>query len=1018
MGTDSRWYSQRTAAAIRRLAGLLLLFTIFLAQIPAAARAQADSPSSGITTAAAAQPLQVVQIQEEAQAVKLVWPNPTVAIASASSALQQLPLIRYQGYELPMQLVTVVLQEPMISRESTGAATESANQVSAASSAATARLALQVAGTQPWLAAVEPAAPLQPAAIGWEGMADPTRVVEAVGLPTAPVFLLRQGMVDGQRVAVFALSPLYEEAGTVKLATAFSAQIADATLLDQSTQMQGATVHSPATGAAQTAPDQAEEAANLKPVNPLAAKQATKLVVSTAGMQEVTGAALAATGLNLATINPAQLYLTLNGTEVALEINGLGNGRLTSTSTIRFYAPTAGDRWGTESVYWLATKDGAGARMATRSVQPASATVRNSAWEYGLWQDNQLYDSRYAGYDQDHWFHQKLILGENNASALDVIQVNVEPKLPRVNGSATYTIAVTTNVRGIHTLRTLLNDSVQDITWSSTDTARFLKDWQQSFTSTVTSGALGVALLDVSAASSQSEITVLLDGIQWQQPVRLQLKQRGAEFTGVAGRWHYQWSELPTNYRLYDVTNAISPVLLTGATGSGFEDGPQVSHYLVAGPGTLHTPRVVAHDPVTFGTSGADAIYIAPTEFINALEPLLALRRDQGYRVAAVEVADIYAAWSYGHVSPQAIRSFLRFAHANWQPTPIAVTLVGDGTWDPRNYEGKNNNSYIPPYLADVDPWLVETACDNCYVQLDGDDPITGDGLFTMEMNIGRLPVKGAGELSDMVKKIVQYETATNLELWQSRTIFIADNYLRVQPDQSVVNDLAGDFAEYANQIVHLAPEAIRSDRIYYDPLPSVADPDGIESWRINDARAAHRAVIANLSAGAGVVSYNGHSNQWQWGVTDEVDPTLETNYLLGLYDPDGLTNQGKYFVSLSMTCLTGQFHKPALSGTALDERMLLNPKGGAVAVWGSTGLSVAYGHDLLQKGFFEKLWSTPTGSVKVGELLAAGYSKLRSEQGCCQDTLKTFMLMGDPLTTVRVRPEGVLGLYLPIINK
>jgi hypothetical protein len=118
------------------------------------------------------------------------------------------------------------------------------------------------------------------------------------------------------------------------------------------------------------------------------------------------------------------------------------------------------------------------------------------------------------------------------------------------------------------------------------------------------------------------------------------------------------------------------------------------------------------------------------------------------------------------------------------------------------------------------------------------------------------------------------------------------------------------------------------------------------------------------------------------------------------------------------MTCLTSQFHKPATSGTVLDERLLLNPNGGAIAVWGPAGLSVAYGHDFLQRGFFEKLWSSPSGTARLGELIEAGYTKLLTEEACCQDTAKTFLLLGDPLTKARVYPDKIYGIYLPTINR
>jgi hypothetical protein len=571
-------------------------------------------------------------------------------------------------------------------------------------------------------------------------------------------------------------------------------------------------------------------------------------------------------------------------------------------------------------------------------------------------------------------------------------------------------------------LRLLVNNQSTDLTWDSNANGLFVPDWQLPLTSTVRSGTLEVALLAVVAANAQSDPTVWLDKVFWEQPVALTFEQAGARFSGISGSWHYNWSGLPTGYRFYDVTVPTNPVLLTGATATGFQDGPTAQHYLLAGPGTIHTPAVARHDPMQFGANGADAIYITPVLFMEALNPLLQFRREQGYKVVPVDVQAIYDAWSFGHISPTAIRTFLRYAHSTWSPTPYSVVLVGDGTWDPHDYEKKANTNFIPPYLARVDPWLGEAACENCYVQLDGDDPLTGDDpagqFFSSDMWIGRLPVKSAGELTALTEKMISYETMSSVDLWQNRVVFVADNYIRDVTDKGdKVIDLAGDFAKHSDNIALLAPAPIQTERIYYDPFPQVADPTGQQPWRITDAAQALKRVLSQLSAGAGVVVYNGHSHQWQWAITDE-SATANPDYLFGLYDADGLNNKGSYFINLSMTCLTSQFHKPAVSGTVLSERLLLNPTGGAIAVWGPAGLSVAYGHDFLQRGFFEQLWQSPRGTAPLGALIEAGYTKLLLEESCCQDTMKTFLLLGDPLTKSQVSPEEIHGIYLPTIHR
>jgi hypothetical protein len=460
--------------------------------------------------------------------------------------------------------------------------------------------------------------------------------------------------------------------------------------------------------------------------------------------------------------------------------------------------------------------------------------------------------------------------------------------------------------------------------------------------------------------------------------------------------------------------------VLTGADANGFQDALSSRAYVVAGPGTLQTPQAVAHAPVNLTTGGAQALYIAPQQFHVTLQPLLALRQAQGYQTAVVDVQAIYDSWSFGHVSPVAIRNFLRYAAANWSPKPVSVVLVGDGTYDPYQYENQsaNNINVIPPYLLEVDPWIGETACDNCYVQLDGDDPLTGDDVqgrvFSTDMWIGRFPVRSTAELTGVVDKIVRYENSSTLESWRGLALFLADNYVTgIKPDTTPEYDPAGDFAELSELTVRRMAAGATAKRLYYDPYPNITDPTGQQPWRIADADQLWQATLANMSAGVGLVTFNGHSNHWRWAITDD---GKEHSFFMNLFDPDSLTNRDRLFIGLSMTCLSSQFQKAASSGTTLDERTFLVPNGGAVAVWGPTGLSVAHGHDALQKGFHAALWQAPPMTARLGELTTAGYTELLTNSGCCQDVLQTFVLFGDPLTHALVRP--VYSLYMPLVHR
>ncbi len=434
----------------------------------------------------------------------------------------------------------------------------------------------------------------------------------------------------------------------------------------------------------------------------------------------------------------------------------------------------------------------------------------------------------------------------------------------------------------------------------------------------------------------------------------------------------------------------------------------------MTGEGTFFTPTIEAHTPVNLGGNGAaHTLYIAPQAFHAALQPLVDLRKSQGYQVRVVDVQAIYDSWGYGMVDADAIRNFLRFVYGKWSPRPIAAVLVGDTTWDPLNFLGIGNPNIIPPYIANVDPWLKYVPCDSCYGQLDGDDPAED---FLGEIWIGRFPVINTTELSIVVDKIVRYETNTNKqEIWRGRSLQIADDDVR--PDNTV--DTAGPFIGSAEHIVSLMPASINQLRNYF---MAATDFSTVPTALLNTLNAftglfatnpdtAQQNSIDMMNSGVGIVTYTGHGNHWQWARTD-----LEENrWLFGLRDVKKLNNYNSPFISMSMTCYTSQFHIPARDHYTLDEHLFIYAGGGAIASWGPTGFSVVPAHDLLQVGFHKLLWKSPPLKAKLGALTEAGYEEVFAT-GRNLDVNKTFALLGDPLTPARI--TSVDGVYMPNVTK
>lgn len=872
--------------------------------------------------------------------------------------------------------------------------------------------------TQAWQGDV--AAPVTPSAPRQEGLesAQPA-------LPDAPVTILRRGWVRGAPVVVVALWPAFTHNGRPALLAELEAAIPYASPLAPDT--------ADATRALRDAASFTPQATVVS-VNPAASAPAIRIAVSQPGIQRVTGSALAAAGLNLTATPPALLHLRVNGQPVALETRGADDGRLDADDEIRFYAPAAGDRWNATTLYWLTVEDTPGLRMPTRDATAGAGPAHTIATEKRVWRDTTLYDSLTPGPNGDHWFARRLLTGPGLPSA--TMSVPITTWLPKWSlraflpvaqsgsagasftasasafdditaGSIRLTVAGSAQTSGQHHLMAQIGGATASARWSGPG------DWTHTFTFT---GAIGSDRLLLTLVSGAAPDSLSIARVDYEASVMLSFGGKGGAFSGSAGAARYRLQGAPAERTLYDVTAPQTPtiVLIPAGADTQFEHGAAARDYVLAGPGALAAPQVMAHTPVDLVLPrDADLIYIAPAMFHAGLAPLVALRQAQGFAVFVADTQAIYDTWSYGQVSPAAIRHFLQHAAGAWPRAPRFVTLVGDGSADPHDYtaRGALNVNLLPPYLAPVDPWIGETACETCYGQLDGDDPLSDP---FPDVAIGRLPVKNAAELAGVVNKIVNYESApvgSAFDSWRSRIGFLADNYREADGTA----DAAGDFAAMADVAVGLQPATASARRVYYDPYPPT---QAMAEWRVSSALAAYTRTIEMFNAGAGIINFYGHAHQFQIASTASfINPNnaQPASYLLYLYDADHLTNADRLPIMIQMTCYTGAFQTPLAGGATLDERLVL-ASGGAIAVWGNTGKGVAYGNTHLQRGFYAALWGAPAMTARVGDLALAGYLALLTQSACCHASVNTYAVLGDAATRARVfAPKQQ---FLPLVSK
>jgi hypothetical protein len=410
------------------------------------------------------------------------------------------------------------------------------------------------------------------------------------------------------------------------------------------------------------------------------------------------------------------------------------------------------------------------------------------------------------------------------------------------------------------------------------------------------------------------------------------------------------------NVRLFDTTFDGNPTLVLGApvvqSGATFTmkmpSARSGIFYGVEDSALLQSPTVTANNPSTLSTAANAGHLIiishgAP-DFMAAAETWANYRRNQGFAVKVVDVADVYDEFNYGVLSANAINSFLNYAKNNWQTQPNYVLLLGDGSYDSRNYEGTGYWNMVPPKLAET--VFSEVPSDEALADFNG------DGLA--ELAIGRIPARTASVITTAFNKTTAFENAPMQSLNRG-AVFAYDL------------PIGFDFQAMCQLLRDELPPNIPA------PMIGRGDPN------------AHDTLIneINLNSGRYIVNWCGHGTTGLWG---------DSNFFTTAHVPQ-LTNSNPTLFTM-LTCLNGYFI--TTTGDSLSEALLKSPTGGAAATWASTGLTTPDVQMIMGLRFFEQ---TNVGSIKrMGDLVRD--AKTQIPFGA--DVRLSWALLGDPMMQVR----------------
>ena len=384
---------------------------------------------------------------------------------------------------------------------------------------------------------------------------------------------------------------------------------------------------------------------------------------------------------------------------------------------------------------------------------------------------------------------------------------------------------------------------------------------------------------------------------------------------------------------------------------------------------TFHSPQFagVVQNQNLHNTGVVDMVIVADSIFLMQANRLADIHRtNDNMKILVTSPGPIYNEFSSGSQDIAAIRNFMRFIYEQAEPgeEPAYLLFFGDGSYDPKDRIPANTN-FIPTFQSQESLMLSSSyVTDDFFGLLDFGEG--GNAAGTLDIGIGRFPVKTVEEAQHVVDKIEHY-IHSKPEIfggWRNKICFIADD-----------EDLNLHFkqAEELADSVSNKEQYMNINKIYLDAYSQVSTPGG------NRYPEANKAINKQIEEGALIVNYTGHGGEEGWS----------GERVLEISDITGWTNYDNLPLFVTATCEFSRYDDPAR--TSAGELVLLSQHGGGIGLITTTRLAFATANFAMNKRFYEHAFAKNDGKhFRLGDLV-------RLSKTPPNNNIKNIHLLGDP---------------------
>ena len=383
-----------------------------------------------------------------------------------------------------------------------------------------------------------------------------------------------------------------------------------------------------------------------------------------------------------------------------------------------------------------------------------------------------------------------------------------------------------------------------------------------------------------------------------------------------------------TSLRIWNVSNHCDVAELTTLHQGNktiFIDSITNNEEWIAFDGTMfYTPLSISAiiNQDLHGIPQPDYVIVAPSVFTNQAERLAQLHRlHNGLDVAVITPEEIYNEFSSGKQDVMAIRRFLKMLYDrslenNSFKSPKYLLLFGKAI-----YDNKNITDVSIPYIVS---YQSETSFDKEGSSYTSDDMFgyLGDNekgtiYESIDVGIGRFPVKNAQEAQTMVDKVEYYLTKKDLSEehlrgdWRNHITFISDD-----ADPGSPSDIYFiTSSENTTQYIKEKYPTLNIEKIYADAYSQQSGAIG------SFYPEAKNAITKRINNGCLLLNYVGHGAYQHIGSERYMEIT----------DINSYTNKYQLPFFVASTCSFGKFD--LIDEICGAESFVLSPNGGGIAI-------------------------------------------------------------------------------------